>query len=178
MDCGAADVWILAANVEAPEGAANNFVKNSLSIVLRVALGDFETILTGDGTEFTENAILENYTSTPSFLEADVLKLGHHGSRTTSNRRAWIEAVQPRAAIASAGMPNGHGHPSVDAYFLLPQWTEDLREKHRLRWCVGKRGCGSSDVNEAVYSTPFAGDLKVVTNGSGYQLSCEKAAGC
>lgn len=178
MGCGPADVWILAANVPAPSGAASNFVKNSLSIVLRVALGDFEAILTGDGTEFTENAILANYAAQPSFLEVDVLKLGHHGSRTTSNRRAWLEAVKPRAAIASAGMPNSHGHPSVDALFLLPASTQNLSTKHKLRWCVGKDGCGTSQVDEAVYSTPFAGDLKVASDGTDFDLTCEKSAGC
>ena len=124
FDCGAADIWILAANVPAGSGAASNFVRNTPSIVLRVAHGDFETILTGDATFTTEKHILGAYSA--SFLQVDILKLGHHGSRTTSTSRDWVSTVSPKMAFSSAAFKNGFGHPSWDVFSLAAQYTDDL----------------------------------------------------
>ena len=93
FECGpAVNIWILAANVPAGPGAPDNFVTNTPSIVLRVAHGDFETILTGDATFTTEQHILGEYSA--DFLEVDILKLGHHGSRATSTSRGQHRLTQ------------------------------------------------------------------------------------
>jgi len=67
--------------------------------------------LTGDA-EANEEAWLLSQLE-PAQLRADVLKLGHHGSRTSSTD-AFIDAVQPRLGLVSVGVGNRYGHPSPE----------------------------------------------------------------
>ena len=70
----------------------------------------------GDATRYTENLIKWN--ESPSYLKSDVLKLGHHGSDTSSSL-LWLEDVNPSVAIVSAGKNNKYGHPSKETIFNL-----------------------------------------------------------
>ena len=70
--------------------------------------GDTSIILAGDSTIKTEKIILENYSS--SELESKILKVGHHGSRTSSSD-AFVRAVSPVYALISNGRENKYGHP-------------------------------------------------------------------
>ena len=81
---------------------------NDNSLVLRVTYGARSLLLVGDAEHEAEGALLA---ADPSRLRADVLKVGHHGSRTSSTP-AFIAAVQPREAVISAGCRNRFGHPS------------------------------------------------------------------
>lgn len=175
FDCGEAKVWILAANVPAP-GAAENFVNNTPSVVLRIAFGDFSAILTGDATTITENQILERYS--PAFLQADILKLGHHGSRATSTGRAWARTVSPKAAFSSASSDNNFGHPSWDVVAIAGDYTEEVTDQHKVRRCAGKKGCERRDTDERIYDTSAAGTIVITTSGTGFDLSCERSSGC
>lgn len=96
IDCGQATVHILAANTH---GGPSE--KNARSIVLRLSYQDVDFILTGDATFETEEVILSRYPA--SWLQAEILKLGHHGSLETSSSQEWIDAIAPQIAIASAG---------------------------------------------------------------------------
>ena len=80
---------------------------NDNSYVLRIAYGARALLLVGD-TEHEEEATL--LASQPDRLRADVLKVGHHGSRTSSTP-AFLQAVQPREAVISAGCRNRFNHP-------------------------------------------------------------------
>ncbi len=75
---------------------------NDNSFVLRVTHGAHTFLLTGDIEREAEASLNPGH--------ADVLKLGHHGSRTSSTP-AFLRAVAPTLAIASAGRGNGFGHP-------------------------------------------------------------------
>ncbi len=79
---------------------------NSESIALRLEGIGGSMLLTGDLTKEGERKIL----ATDIPLRADVLKLGHHGSKTSSSRE-FLEAVDPRIAIASNGRKNKFRHP-------------------------------------------------------------------
>jgi competence protein ComEC len=81
---------------------------NQISAVLRVSFGEFSLLLTGDAGAEVEAILLARHGSA---LESDVLKLGHHGS-TTSSSDAFLDAVKPALAVVSAGRRNGYGHPS------------------------------------------------------------------
>ena len=83
---------------------------NSNSIVLRVTCGDTAFLFTGDCTAEEEEDILGWLGSNPSALAADVLKLGHHGS-STSTSAEFLEAVSPTYAVISCGVDNSYGHP-------------------------------------------------------------------
>jgi competence protein ComEC len=84
---------------------------NLASTIVRVEYGDVAMLLVGDA-ELPEEAWLLEHTSA-EWLRADVLKVGHHGSRTSSGA-AFLDAVQPRLALISVGRGNRYGHPSPD----------------------------------------------------------------
>ena len=81
--CGDADVFVLAANV-----GGSNAPRNDRSIVLMLSYGEFDVVLTGDATKATEDGIIEEYDK-DNWLGVEVLKVGHHGSVTTSTSERW-----------------------------------------------------------------------------------------
>lgn len=90
-----------------PTGDETNLEPNTASIVLRVQYGDISFMLTGDAPQAIENYLVKGY---GSLLKSDVLKLGHHGSKTSTSE-AWLDAVEPRFAVVSAGIDNRYDHP-------------------------------------------------------------------
>lgn len=106
--------------VLAPDSAwtATQVNANETSVVLRVSYGAHRFLLTGDAERDEEAWVIANHA--PGDLEADVLKLGHHGSRTSSSA-AFLDAVQPRVGIASMGTGNRYGHPSPETLEALYQ---------------------------------------------------------
>ena len=89
---------------------------NDASIVLRVQYGDTAVLLCGDAEELAEKRMLDTYPR--SMLRADVLKLGHHGS-SSSTGYAFFLAVSPDFAAASCGAGNDYGHPHLETLSLL-----------------------------------------------------------
>ncbi|MGE1102444.1 DNA internalization-related competence protein ComEC/Rec2 [Peribacillus simplex] len=83
--------------------------KNDSSIVLFTELGGLSWLLTGDMGEEGEKELLSTFPQ----LQADILKVGHHGSKTSSSA-AFLEQLQPKAALISVGKDNGYGHPHGD----------------------------------------------------------------
>ena len=79
---------------------------NNDSVVLRLVYGSIAVLLTGDIEQAAENALVESGAN----LRADVLKVAHHGSKTSSTE-AFIDAVQPRWAVISVGERSRFGHP-------------------------------------------------------------------
>ena len=82
---------------------------NLASAVLTVRVGATRILFTGDAEGPEEAWLLEH---APDALRADVLKVGHHGSNT-STTPAFLDAVQPRIALVSVGAHNTYGHPSA-----------------------------------------------------------------
>ncbi|MDD9948004.1 MAG: DNA internalization-related competence protein ComEC/Rec2 [candidate division Zixibacteria bacterium] len=82
---------------------------NEVSVVLRLSLGEFSMLLTGDIEAKGEAATVRR----PSMLKSTVLKSPHHGSRSSSGA-AFLNAVDPEAVAVSAGMYNNFGHPSPE----------------------------------------------------------------
>ncbi len=83
---------------------------NNDSVVLRLVYGSIAVLLTGDIEQAAENALIESGVN----LRAEVLKVPHHGSKTSSSG-AFVDAVQPGYAVISVGERSrfGHPHPSV-----------------------------------------------------------------
>ena len=89
-----------------PNDSRNEENRNENSVAMRLTYGDFAYLFTGDAEVFAERTMLQ--TGLP--LQATVFKAGHHGSRTSSTL-PFLEAVQPRIMIVSAGADNRFGHP-------------------------------------------------------------------
>lgn len=81
---------------------------NDASVVVRIRVGDRSLLLTGDAELAEEGWLLAHARDR---LRADVLKVGHHGSRTSSSA-PFLEAVGPAAALISVGAGNDYRHPS------------------------------------------------------------------
>jgi competence protein ComEC len=81
---------------------------NDESVVCRVSYGDTSILLTGDAESFAEEALMKEIPT--RLLRSTVIKLGHHGSNTSTGT-ALLNVVHPELAIASVGADNEYGHP-------------------------------------------------------------------
>jgi competence protein ComEC len=107
--CGAHDLGGVRVDVLAPcPDSLFDRDPNDNSIVLRVSYGARAFLFVGDA-EHAEEADLVRLDA--ARLRADVLKVGHHGSRTSSSP-AFLAAVAPREAVISCGARNRFGHPA------------------------------------------------------------------
>jgi len=101
---------------------------NDNSVVLEVRLGDVRFLFTGDIESAAEARLVEMGRVRP----ADVLKVAHHGSRTSS-ANAFIAAARPRWAVVSSGAGNRYGHPA-------PQVLRRLRDAGARVWRTDLEG--------------------------------------
>ncbi|MFW6078479.1 MAG: DNA internalization-related competence protein ComEC/Rec2 [Gemmatimonadota bacterium] len=81
--------------------------ENNVSIVLRITYGRFAALLTGDAHAPVERELVRRHGDS---LRADLLKVGHHGSET-STTEALMRTVAPTLALVSVGRRNRYGHP-------------------------------------------------------------------
>ena len=85
---------------------------NNASIVLRMDYGETSALFTGDAELVVESELLARYGSDPNgTLDCDLIKVGHHGSQTSSGQ-ALLQAVTPDFGVISCGEGNPHGHPA------------------------------------------------------------------
>jgi len=113
---------------------------NNSSLVVLLRYGNFTMLLTGDIESPAELSVL------PKLAPVTVLKVAHHGART-SNSRALLERTRPQLALISAGRKNRFGHPA-------PQTIERL----------GKAGV-------ATLATSDWGSIRIETDGLDWQVS-------
>lgn len=109
--------------------------ENESSAIMKITEGGKSIIFTGDATEEEETA------ASGGLIKADVLKVSHHGSKTSSSFE-FLQAVQPGLAVISVGADNKFGHPA-------PETLEKLQ-------AIGAK----------VLRTDSAGNIKVVFDGS------------
>lgn len=92
---------------------------NNTSIVLKVEYGDTAFLFTGDMETNAENDMLD-YWEGQMDLTCDVLKVGHHGSNTSTGYR-FLNAVNPAYGVISVGKDNDYGHPHEEPLSRLKQ---------------------------------------------------------
>ena len=118
---------------------------NNNSVVIRLVYGQIAIMLTGDTEKEGERRIL----GLGAVLKSQVLKAGHHGSRTSSSLE-FLEAVKPEVALISVGIKNKfhHPHPST-----LKKFTE---------------------LGVKVYRTDLSGNIVVSTDSERYSIALQK----
>lgn len=136
---GAASVEILACN--AAEGTNNS------SIVLKVTHGDVSFLFTGDAERETEQWLLDEGAD----LSCTVLKVGHHGSES-STTYPFLWAAMPEDAVISVGSDNSYGHPTEAVLSRL------------------------NDAGVTVFRTDLNGDIICRSDGSTVTFSVKKNA--
>ena len=112
---------------------------NNNGVVMRLVYGEVSFLLTADIEAEAESRLLRNV---PSFLKSNVLKVPHHGSKTSTTPR-FLAAVSPVAAVVSAGAGNPYGHPHPDV-------------TGRLEAALGV---------DRTYVTAQQGDIEFITDG-------------
>ncbi len=80
---------------------------NNTSIVIRLTYGTVSFIFSGDAEAESELDLVDEY---GNYLSSTVMKVGHHGSSTSSCAK-YLNAVNPRYAVISCGVDNSYGHP-------------------------------------------------------------------
>ena len=78
--------------------------------------GNTKVMMTGDASEEAESRLLTAYSAAE--LKADILKVGHHGSNS-STTAGFLKAVDPDYAVISCGLDNDYGHPHVEVMSRL-----------------------------------------------------------
>ncbi len=96
---------------------------NNVSVVARLIYGDVEILLTGDAERKVEN-ILTRYD-----IQSDILKLGHHGSKTSTSFN-FLKAVNPEIGIISVGENNRYKHPSNEVLDRIKDLVTYRTDKH------------------------------------------------
>jgi len=95
--------------VLAPNGSGYKDANNN-SIVIKVTFGSNSFLFTGDAEEVSEKEMLAKGYD----LKADVLKIGHHGSYSSTSQE-FLNKVSPKYAVVSVGVDNSYGHPNKES---------------------------------------------------------------
>lgn len=127
----------------------NQITENALNnnaIVCNLHYRDFSMLFTGDIEEIAEKEILELYSQNKNLLKANILKAGHHGSKTSSTSE-FINVVKPQIAVIGVGKNNKFGHPNEGVLQRL------------------------SDLNCKIFRTDLNGEISIEVNkGSKYKI--------
>ncbi|MCH7620357.1 MAG: DNA internalization-related competence protein ComEC/Rec2 [Chloroflexi bacterium] len=122
------------------EGAPGSFLDaNNSGLVLRLVYRDVSILLTADIEAEAERRLLD----ASATIKSDVLKIAHHGSKT-STTAPFLQKVQPSLAIISVGADNRFGHPHAEIV-------------NRLQHTLGDRN---------IYRTDRNGDTEVISDGT------------
>ena len=85
---------------------------NNNSLVCKLNYNNFSMLFTGDIEKMAEEEILKNINN--DLLKADILKVAHHGSKTSSTQK-FLESIKPKIALIGVGENNKFGHPTAAA---------------------------------------------------------------
>jgi len=119
--------------------------KNDDSLVLKLQYNTDTVLLPGDAEKEAERGMLAQ--NGQGELQADVLKIGHHGSKNSTTSE-FLAAVKPRVAIISVGEGNPYGHPNTELLERL------------------------ANANVRVLRTDRDGAVHILMNGKGLEVTC------
>lgn len=102
-----------------PDRDVSTWATNDGSIIARLVYGQNSIMLTGDATNKTERIILEE--NSKEKIKSNILKVGHHGSRTSTSQN-FVKIVAPTYALISDGKDNKYGHPHRETLQTLEKF--------------------------------------------------------
>lgn len=114
---------------------------NDYSAVLKVTYGNSSFLITGDAEETSEREMLTKGLD----LKTDILRVGHHGS-SSSTIQEFLDEVNPQYAVISVGTDNSYGHPHKEIMTRL------------------------NNAGTAIYRTDLHGDIIITTDGNSYNI--------
>lgn len=123
---------------------SDNAINNN-SLVCKLIYKNFSMLFTGDIEEIAEKAILSKYVNKTELLNADILKVAHHGSKTSSIKE-FINTVSPKYAVIGVGKDNKFGHPSEKTLETL------------------------NDKNVKIYRTDISGEIMIIIDGDSVKV--------
>jgi beta-lactamase superfamily II metal-dependent hydrolase len=94
---------------------------NNFSVISELTYGDTKFLFTGDAEVKSENEVLKN----GMFEDTDVLKVGHHGSNSSTGEK-FLEVVKPEYAVISCGEGNSYNHPNEETIQRLLEYTDNI----------------------------------------------------
>ncbi|MBR3887528.1 MAG: MBL fold metallo-hydrolase [Clostridia bacterium] len=130
---------------------------NNYSIVMKVTYGNMDVLMTGDAEKEVEAEIIASGVN----LDAEILKVGHHGSNTSSTE-AFLDAIAPDYALISCKVGNKHDHPTAET-------MEKLKERNIEVYRTDESG--------TVILTITANDVTFNTDPDDYKSGIELAGG-
>lgn len=139
----------------APVGADSKDL-NTTSIMVKITFGNTKFLFTGDAQKSNEQAMI----SKGYDLSADVLKVGHHGSHTSTSEE-FLNKVNPKYAVISCGKGNDYGHPHKET-------METLKSKNIPVYRTDESG--------TIVCTSDGKSIKFNVNAGDYRYSSEKSS--
>ncbi len=100
---------------------------NGVSLIMKVSYGEIDALFTGDAEVENEEFAIRNYGDK---LDCEILKVGHHGSSTSSSEE-FIYAVSPEIALISVGEGNSYGHPHIETLATLNSHLDEIHRTDR-----------------------------------------------
>lgn len=100
---------------------------NHTSFIMKVSYGEIDMMFTGDAEQTNESYVLRRY---PEKLDCEILKVGHHGSSSSSTEE-FLAAVTPEIALISLGEGNPYGHPHRETLVRLNSYVDELHRTDR-----------------------------------------------
>lgn len=110
-----------------PDGDVTSVDPNDASVIMQLVYGDTAFMLTGDAPSSIEQYVAGMYRET---LASDVLKVGHHGSRTSSDP-FFVGLVDPEYGVISRGCGNRYGHPHDEVIDTFEIFSVELLDTCR-----------------------------------------------
>ena len=123
---------------------SDNAINNN-SLVCKLIYKNFSMLFTGDIEDIAEKAILSKYVNKQELLKADILKVAHHGSKTSSIKE-FINTVSPKYAVIGVGKDNKFGHPSENTLKTL--------ENRQVK----------------IYRTDISGEIMIIIDGDSVKV--------
>jgi len=129
---------------------SDNLLNNN-SIVAKLHYKSFSTLFTGDIEQIAEKEILKHYKDNSKLLNSTILKVAHHGSKTSSTQE-FLEAVRPKISLIGVGENNKFGHPNDDVINRLEN--------------IGSKIYRTDKMGEISIFVDKKGKIRIATNNS------------